>query len=201
MSEETATTEEAAETTVTTEAAETTTESTATETTETKSILNADEEKAAEAAEETPIEYEPFAMPEGLTLDENLAGVFKPVFADMKLNQEQAQKLVDLYSTEVVQKQIEGWNQTLEGWDTEVKADKEIGGAKYDESLKVAARAFKSFEVPEAADILAQYGLHRHPAIIKLFARVGGKMAEPTEIIGGGNPVAKLDALYPTMKK
>jgi len=199
MNENTETTETTE--TTTTESTTETTETVETPVTETTTETTTEEVKTEEV--EKPIEYEPFTMAEGLTLDENLANVFKPVFAEMKLDQAAAQKLVDLYSTEVVKKQIDGWNTMLASWDEAAKKDPEIGGTKYDASVKSAELAFNSFEVPEARELLVQYGLHKNPAIIKLFSRIGAKMAEPTTIVTGktestGDVLAQM---YPSTQK
>ncbi|HYC65101.1 MAG TPA: hypothetical protein VEC14_10255, partial [Reyranellaceae bacterium] len=52
---------------------------------------------AAEAAQ--PVTYEPFTLPEGLAVDQATLAEAQTLFAEAKLSQPQAQKLVDLYTS------------------------------------------------------------------------------------------------------
>ena len=77
---------------------------------------------------------------------------------ELNLTNEQAQKLVDAYSTKIlplVQKQqAEAWQKQTEGWAEAVKSDKEIGGDKLTSSISAAQRALDIFGGPELKQYL-----------------------------------------------
>ena len=105
------------------------------------------EEKAEDKKPEpkAPEEYAEFTVPEGTTLDEQTATEFKGLAKELDLTQEQAQKLLD-FGGGKLRAQIEApykvWNEMQAKWQAEVKADPEIGGTKYEQSIKDAAQVF-----------------------------------------------------------
>ena len=160
-----------------------------------ESESNADE---ATATAEAPEAYE-FVMPEGVELDEKAAGEFSEIAKELKLPQEQAQKLIDLYAKRV-QGQVDTHRATVEGWATSVKADKEIGGDKLPESLATARKAVEAFGSPQLKDLLNTSGLGNHPEFVKLMFRAGKAISEDRFIVGGESGAVNTDiakSLYP----
>jgi len=162
-----------------------------------------------------PEEYAEFAIPEGTTLDEQTATEFKGLAKELDLTQEEAQKLLD-FGGGKLRAQLEApykvWNEMQAKWQAEVKADPEIGGTKYDESVKTAALVFQPGEsnpfVKTAAEetalrqALLTTGAGNNPAMVKLFVKIGTLLKEPGSLQGG--PVkdtadALLKKMYPTM--
>lgn len=158
------------------------------------------EPKAEEATAkvEAPESYE-FVMPEGVEIDEQAAGEFSEIAKELKLPQDQAQKLVDLYAKRV-QGQLETHKATVESWATAVKADKEIGGDKLPESLSTARKAVETFGTPELKNLLNTTGLGNHPEFVKLMYRAGKAISEDRFVIGGESGAVNTDiarSLYP----
>ena len=63
--------------------------------------------------------YADFTMPEGLTIDEALLAEALPIFKELGLTQEQAQKMVDFEAKKVQagqQNQLETFNQLIKDW-------------------------------------------------------------------------------------
>ncbi len=89
----------------------------------------ADAKTAEEAAKAIPEKYE-FKTPEGMELDAELLAETEPLFKELGLTQEKAQQVIDLYTQKVlpaVEKQKLGqWNAITDGWQKEIKANKEI---------------------------------------------------------------------------
>lgn len=142
------------------------------------------EEKKPEGA---PEKYE-FKTAEGQQLDAAALEQFEPIARELNLTNEQAQKMVDLYGTQIlpmVQKQqAEAWQKTTEQWAADVKADKEIGGDKLTANIGVAQRALETFGTPDLKEYLNASGLGNHPELIKVFVKVGKAMSEDGMVTG-----------------
>lgn len=160
--------------------------------------VDAKAEDAKPAQAEAPESYE-FVMPEGVELDEKSAVEFSEIAKELKLPQEQAQKIVDLYAKRV-QGQVDAHRTLVEGWATSVKADKEIGGDKLPESLAVAKKSLETFGTQELKNLLNTSGLGNHPEVVKLMYRVGKAISEDRFIVGNESGAVNTDiarSLYP----
>lgn len=159
----------------------------------------ADKEAAEKAEKEkkpaAPEKYE-FTPPEGQELDANALAVFEPIAKELGLSQEQAQKLVDIYP-QIQQQQAEAWSKQVADWGEQVKADKEIGGDKFNASVGAAQRALDQFGNTELREYLNASGLGNHPALVRFCAKVGKAMAEDTFVVPGqGGQRSAADILY-----
>jgi len=163
-----------------------------------------------------PEEYTEFTIPEGTTLDEQTATEFKGLAKELDLTQEQAQKVLD-FGGGKLRAQIEApyklWAETQAKWQAEVKADPDIGGTKFEQSIKDAAQIFvpgdsnpfvkDEAEAKSLRDALNMTGAGNNPAMVKLFVRIGQLLSEPGSLTG--KPVstdrhgALLEKFYPTM--
>lgn len=154
-----------------------------------------DEERAAEdarkaeeeAKSKAPEEYADFTLPEGMEVDKDLLAEFLPIAKELKLTQDQAQKLVDI-EAKMVAKRMDAWNTVVQGWSEATKTDKEIGGDNFDKNVEVAQRALNTFGTPELKTALNQYGLGNHPELIRLMVRIGNAMREDGIVLPGGQP-------------
>ncbi|MFZ0945694.1 MAG: hypothetical protein WB930_00035 [Syntrophobacteraceae bacterium] len=164
-----------------------------------------------------PAEYAEFTIPEGITLDEQTATEFKGLAKELDLTQEQAQKLLD-FGGGKLRAQIEApyklWAETQAKWQAEVKADPEIGGTKFEQSIKDAAQVFvpgdsnpfvkNEAEAKALRDALNMTGAGNNPAMVKFFVKIGALLKEPGSLSGG--PVKDtqdtlLAKMYPTMNE
>lgn len=135
-----------------------------------------------------PEKYEFKAPEEGQELDKGALEVFEPIARELNLNNEQAQKLVDVYGSKImpaINKQLaEGWQKQTEQWAETVKADKELGST---ESIGAAQKAMDKFGSPELKQYLEESGLGNHPELIRIFAGVGKAMSEDGLVTGNSN--------------
>ncbi|MGA2223583.1 MAG: hypothetical protein ABSH41_03970, partial [Syntrophobacteraceae bacterium] len=153
---------------------------------------------------------------EGTSLDEASATEFKGLAKELDLTQEQAQKLLSFGGDKIkalAEAPYKAWSETQTKWQAEVKADPEIGGTKFQDSVKAAALVFQPGEsnpfVTNDADAQAlrealnMTGAGNNPALVKLFVRMGNLLKEPGNLTGG--PVNKskdfLNAMYPKMQE
>lgn len=63
-------------------------------------------------------------------------------------------------------------------WVAELKADKDFGGDRFDETAKLAGRAIEKFGDPELSRALNASGFGNYPALVRWAARVGRAMSE-----------------------
>ncbi|OBU04833.1 peptidase [Morganella psychrotolerans] len=149
-----------------------------------------------------PEKYE-FKTGEGQELDAEAVKAFEPIAKELNLSNDQAQKLVDVYGSKIMPKLVEQqaaqWQQQIEQWAEQVKADKALGS---DESIGSAQKAMDKFGTPELKTYLNDTGLGNHPELVRIFANIGKAMSEDGLVTGnsGGGQSAAAVLFGPTGK-
>jgi Spy/CpxP family protein refolding chaperone len=154
-----------------------------------------------------PETYE-FKAPEGVTLDAAVVEKASPIFKELGLSQEQAQKLVDLYSEQSAKTNADltkAVEDMRAGWREAVTKDPEIG-AKLDQ-VKVELGRAKDRLPPairtEFDKAMNDTGMGDHPAIVKGLYELSKLVNEGTHVTGGApSPLgqnAKGQASRPTI--
>lgn len=154
----------------------------------------ADPGKSAVAA---PEKYE-FKTAEGQELDAEAVKAFEPIAKELNLSNEQAQKLVDVYGSKIMPKLVEQqaaqWQQQIEQWAEQVKADKDLGT---DASIGAAQKAMDKFGSPELKQYFNETGLGNHPELVRIFANIGKAMSEDGLVTGNsGGAKSAADVLF-----
>lgn len=144
----------------------------------------ADGEKAID-----PAAYE-FKAPEGMELDAASVDDFRAVAAELKLSPEAAQKVVDI-AIKREQARAEAFATQVQAWGDEVRADKDIGGAKLDENLGVARKAIDQFGSPELKSLLDSTGMGNHPEVVRMMVRIGRAISEDKIVRGNTSATPK----------
>lgn len=165
-----------------------------------------DTDAAGVAGDDTqlaPETYAEFNLPDDVPVDAALLDGALPLFKELGLNQEQAQKLVDFQVKQVEasgQKQADAFNQQLNDWLTDAKADKEFGGDAFDKNVAIAKSGVDAFGTPEFKQLLDDTGLGNHPEIIRFMVKVG-KLTQEDNPGNTGNVVKNsqdpVNLLYP----
>ncbi len=140
-----------------------------------------DGDAGAEGSQTPPDAYADFTMPEGITLDEAALAEASPLFKELGLNQEQSQKVVDLYAKQVQagsQKQVDDFNQLKSDWRNDSMKDDEFGGDNFEENVKVAQNAINQYGTPGLKQLLDDYGVGNHPEVVRFMVRVGQTLKE-----------------------
>lgn len=145
-----------------------------------------DGDKADDAKPDGAPETYEFTAPDGVTLDAQAIAEFEPIAKELNLSNEQAQKIVDLQA-KFVQQQHAQWEQTVDTWVAEIKADQEIGGAALTQNVRHAQQALTHFGTPALKAALDATRMGSHPELVRVFARIGKAMAEDT-FVGGNKP-------------
>lgn len=137
-----------------------------------KTDQKADDQKTDEAS----ITYETFKVPEGMEIDSAALESFLPLAQAQKLSQEDAQKYVDLFAKgaeRAAELQAQTWVDLKNTWETETRADKEIGGERLDESLQYAKLSVVKLGTVALSQALEITGFGNHPEFVRFFAKVG----------------------------
>lgn len=167
--------------------------------TETDSTTDVTEHQGA------PEAYDAFTLPEGFELDSALSEQFNAVAKELNLSQEQAQKLVDMQTSQANDantKSTEAWATLRDQWQTEAKTDKEFGGKAFDENIGTAKLALTKYGSEELSTAIELTGMGNHPEFIRLLYKVGLTLKEDKLMVEGGGHVAPTDRgkiLFPDM--
>jgi hypothetical protein len=162
--------------------------------------------KVADAApsQDAPLTYSDFTLPEGVEVDAETMSEAHALLGEMKLPQEQAQRLVDFYAGKIRRfgdAQTENWVKLNEKWVGEFKADKEIGGDRIQETVAAATRAMDRFGTPGLREALILTGAGNHPEVIRFVARIGRATAEDRFVAAAGASAGSsrsaAEVLYP----
>jgi hypothetical protein len=177
-----------------------------------KSLLN----EKGEEPKGAPAKYEDFAVPEGFTLDEDVAKDASAIFKKHDLNQAAAQELVDLYvklTKEAAEQPFKTWSDQQQKWKDEINADPDIGGAKLRPTLT---------SISKAIDLMGKYadgfregmdftGGGNHPGVIRGLNAIAKLVTEGGAVRGNGpSPLGQdrpgmsqpstAQAIYPHLK-
>jgi uncharacterized protein YdaT len=159
----------------------------------------ADQEQAAQDAEgkdqgeSGTSEYSAFNLPEGMTLDDAKLQSALPVFKDLGLSQEQAQKLVDWEAarqSEGAAAQLQAIADYQKTNHTACMTDERLGKTPDErkQSFEYAKHGVKALSEVIGSDlqgVLKQHHIDNHPDIVRLFAALG-QQHKGTEVKGGG---------------
>lgn len=133
----------------------------------------------AEPAKLDPVAYE-YALPDTIKMDDAFKGEFHAALDALRADPTKgAQGLIDLhnkamtnFADETLRNQISTFNTTRKGWQTDVMADPELGGAGYETTMGAVAR-MRDLLVPESRraafnDFLRITGAGDHPEFLRL---------------------------------
>ncbi len=141
---------------------------------------------------------------DGLDVDNALLGGFKNTAHEMGLNQNQAQKLADMYVNHMKdsaksfnEAQAKALSEAQQGWEKEITSrpafKQEVGDAR---------RVLVQYGSPELSAIMDQSLMGSHPVFFDFMVKVGKALAEPElrGMAGSDKKVPLADRLWPTMK-
>lgn len=147
------------------------------------------------STEGAPETYADFKAPDGYSLDEAVVAKASPIFKELNLTQDQAQKLVDFYadlSRESAEEPFKQYETVRNGWRDEVIKDPALGNGKDGLKPEVQARIVKAIDGlgPELAtpfrEAMTLTGAGDNPAFIRAFAALTERLGEGTIVTGKG---------------
>lgn len=150
----------------------------------------ATEEVSAETVEEVvskaPEKYE--LTLEGVELDAEMLEAADPIFRELNLSNEEAGKFLplakqyaDKIGETIINDLVAQGQAKRKAWLDEAKADPEVGGAKWDESLHLAAKGFDAIGFKDGhpfRQALEETGFGNNPHMIFLARKLGELVSE-----------------------
>ena len=180
----------------------------ATDTTETTDAETKTEETTE--AKVVPETYADFTLPEGFQMDSKALEEFLPMAKELGMTQESAQKAITMHANAisgVLAKQAEFRAEKFDEVMAEIKADKVLGGSKFDENLgKINAMLTEGVADTflQAVAQVAQYDVGKAKAYYARMDKLAREYAPDTHMIGGGVKTKEQtigEKMYPDMKE
>jgi hypothetical protein len=168
------------------------------------------EEFEGEGSQEVPEAYE-LEAPGGFAIDPQALAAATPVFKELGLSNDQANKLMPVaakfaagLSDKLNAQILSQVSADRKAWLDTAMADREIGGANWKQTLAKGAFALDNLGFPKGSPfrvLLDESGLGNHPEMIRAWAKVGRAIGEDGDFVrGAGNMRARRDTaetLYP----
>lgn len=158
-------------------------------------------EKAAPAA---PEKYEPWKLPEGVKLSDDINGAFSELARKAGLSQADAQASLDKLVT-AQQEQIQTDLKTqVESWYESVIKDPEIGGDRFEsQTLPNMLKALEAFDKSGEAAAVLRNGLLYQPGMARMLDAIGKAVSQHSDLVTGQRFAprsATVDDLYEATK-
>ena len=155
-------------------------------------------------------DYKEIKLPEGYEYDKDMLKEFDALNKETNLSQAQANKYME-FGLKLAQKSAGNVPEILKQvhqakvtqFQQALNTDKEIGGgdkAKMNAYLDVADKGYTAFANDEVKAALADAGLNYHPAIVKMFHRIGELVGDDKVFAPktpAGTPADTAEVLYP----
>ena len=123
-------------------------------------------------------------LPEGMTLDEGTMHELGAVCREHGLSQKVFSSIVEKMSPVLEQRQAERLEGLRRQFLEEGRADPEMGGARWKETMSGARAAYRKFASKDAQKLLQATGLDCHPAIIRMFRDINSQISDDAAVRG-----------------
>jgi hypothetical protein len=135
----------------------------------------------AATAEPSAPDYSGLKLPDGYTADSPNIALLRELATAHKVPADALQAHIDALAkadAEAAVTSQQALKAQVEKWTAEVKADPDVGGAKYEENLAHARRWVKSYGGEELQALLDETGLSHHPGFLKALMLAGKDAGE-----------------------
>lgn len=123
-------------------------------------------------------------LPEGMSFDEGTLHELGAVCREHGLSQKVFSSLVSKMTPVLEQRQAERLEGLRKQFLDEGRADPEMGGARWKETMSGARAAYRKFASKDAQKLLQATGLDCHPAIIKMFRDINSQISNDAVVRG-----------------
>lgn len=144
-----------------------------------------EKEQALNSVPEGEYDFSAVLSEFGVTnVDENVVAIFNKDAKEAGLTQKQANAMAKVqiqanaaYMTKIAE--------VKKGWLDSSRADEEIGGTKWNQSVAAGRKVIAEFGDDELRQFFRETGIGAHPAILRCFAKIGKATGEGGVINGG----------------
>lgn len=154
------------------------------------------------AAEETVLQDVDYNLDDVETtapVTERDRSLVRSIGKSLGLTNEQARKLLSDGTAIIAKERAQERKEILAQWSNEILNDKEIGGVNFSKTRNNLYRVMKNYGGQDVLDVLNATGLGSHPAIVRMFNRIGNALSEDNNFVRG-QPAPKkvnpLDLIY-----
>lgn len=123
-------------------------------------------------------------LPEGMKIDEGTMQELGAVCREHGLSQKVFSSLVEKMSPVLEQRQAARLNDLRKQFLDEGRADPDIGGVRWKETMTGATAAYRKFASKKAQALLQATGLDCHPAIIRMFRDIHSLISDDAAVRG-----------------
>lgn len=153
---------------------------------------NAEEKQETEAVAETEetketsseeIKYELKAEEENWFLGKEHLDDVESFAKENKLSNESAQKILDNQNSlirEYKDKEEENYWKEVDSWADQLKEDRDFGGERFNENVKLAQKAFEKYIDTDTRKLFDERGYGNYPGLVKAFAKIGRELSGDT---------------------
>lgn len=137
-----------------------------------------------------PEKYD-FKAPEGYSFNDAGLAKFQEMARGLGMSQEQAQAHMDYFVGELTgteTRRTEAYQKQQEAWVTSIKADKELGGKAFDQTVSRCQKAMSVIDPSgELRKVVDAMGIGNHPVMVRAWARLGSLMEDDAVDTGSGS--------------
>jgi len=153
------------------------------ETNQEKKLEGKEEEKASEDKSEEKSEEMKLTLPEESFLSQSNVDELIKFAKENNLSQDQAQGILkreDKAVADYVSASAAENEKVINGWAEEAKADPEIGGEAFKESVELSKRVIEKFGSQDLIQELNATGYGNHPELVRVLQKIGKAMSDET---------------------
>lgn len=124
-------------------------------------------------------------LPEDQQLDESTMNELANVCSDMGLSQKAFANIVQRMTPFLAQRQDEQIEAFRQDNLKTLYQDKELGGARYKQTLNDANRIYQKYVSPDLQELFSSTGLNTHPEVVRLFHSLSKALSDDAIVRGG----------------
>lgn len=121
--------------------------------------------------------------PEGWQEDTAAVDDLKAFAKEKNLKAEEVQRLADIH-TAIMERQVAAHVERIKGWEDEVRADKDFGGANLSRTVENAKEVLRRYGSDTLRDDFRGIGYLSHPEFVKMLARIHRDVSEGRSVGG-----------------
>lgn len=125
-------------------------------------------------------------VPEGMELDDDTCEALAGACKDLGLSQKSFATIINKVGPALQAQEAKAIDEFRSNNLKQFAADKELGGAKAKESIRLATTAYEKYCSPALKELFKETGLNTHPDMIKMFYGLAQAISEDTTPRGNG---------------